>query len=404
MPRQSQRGLGVQQVPEAVSAVRSYAIVFLAWTLIGLIYFGQDVTRRLYASDPTPWVEVRYWAVRVYLSAALTPLILWLGRRWPFERAVWARRTAQHLFFSVSFALVEVVLETAVLVALGWLGTPPSQALFRHWFPLLLIAGFHNGVIAYWVVLGMQSGVRYYRQFHQREEDALRLELHASELKAQLAHAQLSTLKMQLQPHFLFNTLNAIVVLVRQQKAQEAEETLARFSDLLRAVLSDIDAEEVPLSRELEYLRLYLSIEQLRFSDRLRVEIFADQEILDAAVPHMGLQPIVENAVRHGIAQRIAASSIAIRATRVGDTLQIAVIDDGPGFPSTMRVQGQGIGLANTRARLAQLYGDAAGLQIAAAQGHAGAIVTMVLPYHVHDAVTGDADHTQYRSIDRVGG
>jgi two-component system LytT family sensor kinase len=378
---------------------------------VGLIYLGQDVTRRLYLDDPTPWREVGYWAVRVYLSAALTFLILDFGRRWPFERGARLRRLGLHLLLSICFAVVEIMLETAVLWQIGALRLPLQES-FRRWFPFLLISGVHSSVIAYWVVIGVQSGVRYYRKFHEREEEALRLELHASELKAQLAHAQLSALKMQLQPHFLFNTLNAIVVLVRQQKGQEAEETLARFSDLLRAVLSDIDAEEVPLRRELEYLRLYLSIEQVRFSDRLRVEISADAAILDAAVPHMGLQPIVENAIRHGIGRRAAASSIAVRAIRAGETLRLTVTDDGPGLPSATGPEGRGIGLTNTRARLKQLYGDAAALQIVSGDG-GGTIVTMILPYHVNrsesdqeDLVGGfrHAERTHERAIDHFGG
>lgn len=392
-----------------VSALRPYAIAFLAWAIVGLIYLGQDVTRRLYLDDPHPWQEARYWAIRVSVSAALTPLILHLGRRWPFARPVWVRRTLLHAVFSATFAVVEIALETAVLAQVGALAPVSLAHAFRRWFPFLLISGFHSAVIAYWVVLGMQSGLRYYRQFHERAQEALRLELHASELKGQLAHAQLSALKMQLQPHFLFNTLNAIVVLVRQQKGREAEETLARFSDLLRVVLSDMEAEEVPLSRELEYLRLYLSIEQLRFSDRLRVTIAADPDILDAAVPHMGLQPIVENAVRHGIGRRAAASSIEIRATRAGESLHITVKDDGPGFPAMAKPDGHGIGLANTRARLKQLYGDAARLQIAPSDrggdsgsgggcdggcdGGAGATVTMILPYRIGDIGDASLDH-----------
>src|SRR5262249_20097228 len=155
----------------------------------------------------------------------------------------------------------------------------------------------------------------------------------ASELQAQLMRAQLSALKMQLQPHFLFNTLNAIMVLVRQQKGRQAEETLARLSDLLRWVLDDVDTQEVPLRRELEYLQLYLAIEEVRFQDRLRVEIDADPLVLDAAVPHMGLQPIVENAVRHGIGRSLKAGRIHICASRVNGTLEVKVKDDGPGLP-----------------------------------------------------------------------
>jgi LytS/YehU family sensor histidine kinase len=177
--------------------------------------------------------------------------------------------------------------------------------------------GFHSNITTYFTLLGMQYGWQYYRQYQEREREALRLKLDASELRTQLMRAQLSALKMQLQPHFLFNTLNAIMVLVRQQKGRQAEETLARLSDLLRCVLEDVEAQEVPLRRELEYLQLYLSIEQVRFQDRLRVEISADPAILEAAVPHMGLQPIVENAIRHGIGRSSAAGRIQISAARV---------------------------------------------------------------------------------------
>jgi LytS/YehU family sensor histidine kinase len=191
----------------------------------------------------------------------------------------------------------------------------------------------------------------------------------------------LGALKAQLQPHFLFNTLNAIVVLVRQQKGQQAEETLARFSDLLRAVLADMDAQEVTLARELEYLNLYLSIEQLRFSDRLRVDIDVEPDLLDAAVPHMGLQPIVENAIHHGVGQRATPGVIEIRAARMGDELHVMVRDDGPGF-SQPGAGGLKLGLANTRARLKQLYGETSTLK-AGDDPRGGAIVTMVLPFHL---------------------
>jgi sensor histidine kinase YesM len=182
---------------------------------------------------------------------------------------------------------------------------------------VVFMLGFHSNITTYFTLLGMQYGWQYYRQYQEREREAPRLKLDASELRTQLMRAQLSALKMQLQPHFLFNTLNAIMVLVRQQKGRQAEETLARLSDLLRCVLEDVEAQEVPLRRELEYLQLYLSIEQVRFQDRLRVEISADPAILEAAVPHMGLQPIVENAIRHGIGRSSAAGRIQISAARV---------------------------------------------------------------------------------------
>jgi LytS/YehU family sensor histidine kinase len=188
-------------------------------------------------------------------------------------------------------------------------------------------------------------------------------------------------MKMQLQPHFLFNTLNAIMVLVRQQNSRAAEDMLSHLSDLLRCVLEDVEAQEVPLRRELHYLKLYLSIEQVRFPDRLRVEISADVAVQDAAVPQFALQPIVENAIRHGIGASGSAGRVAISARRVNDTLEIRVEDDGPGLARQIDSNEKGIGLANTRARLEQLYGSAARLTLQNAEG-GGAAVTMILPYH----------------------
>jgi sensor histidine kinase YesM len=269
---------------------------------------------------------------------------------------------------------------------LGWYALWPIEPAItvKREFTMVFLFGLHTSVVAYWVVLSIQAAIRNHELARQRAQAALQSDLRSAQLETQVAQARLGALKAQLQPHFLFNTLNAIVVLVRQQKGRQAEDTLARFSDLLRAVLADMDAQEVTLARELEYLRLDLSIEQLRFSDRLRVDIDVDGELLDAAVPHMGLQPIVENAIRHGVGQRSTAGVIAIRASRHGESLHVVVQDDGPGFGScgSGGSGGLGLGLNNTRARLKQLYGDAAELRTGAGpQG--GAVVTMVLPFHV---------------------
>jgi LytS/YehU family sensor histidine kinase len=254
-------------------------------------------------------------------------------------------------------------------------------------FIFLLTIGFHQGIMTYFFLLGAQYGLDYYRKYQEREKQALRLELHTAQLKTQLADAQLGALKMQLQPHFLFNTLNAIMVLVRQQKGKQAEEMLARLGDLLRCVLEDVDAQEVSLRRELEYLQLYLSIEQVRFADRLRAEITVDQSVLDAAVPQMGLQPIVENAIRHGIGRSSGAGRIEISATRLDEILEIKVIDDGPGLARENSSDGKGIGLSNTRARLQQLYGDTARLSVENGE-LVGVVVTMVLPYHLASEIS----------------
>jgi sensor histidine kinase YesM len=361
---------------------RPWFFYFLAWTLVGLIYFAQNVTRRFYWDDPNPWQDLRYWSVNIYLAALLTPLIVWAGRRWPLERQHLPRLIGLHLLLSIAWELLRLALEAAVHLTWNefWPIQPPIS--FRSEIQLLFIFGFHTGVVTYWVVLSIQTALRNYASFQERAQAVLRSELRASQLETQVAQARLGALKAQLQPHFLFNTLNAIVVLVRQQKGPQAEETLARFSDLLRAVLADMDAQEVTLARELEYLKLYLSIEQLRFSDRLRVDIDVDPELLDAAVPHMALQPIVENAIRHGVGQRATPGVINIRAQRIGDSLQVVVQDDGPGFAASGAAGGLKLGLANTHARLRQLYGEASELRTeSGASG--GAQVTMVLPFHL---------------------
>jgi signal transduction histidine kinase len=359
-----------------------WAFYLLAWTLVGLIFFAQNVTRRLYYGEPDIWLDLRYWVVNIYLAAAFTPLAVWAGRRWPLE-APWARVLALHLGLSLAWASCKLTLEA--LFHLGWYEFWPADPpmTVRREFSMVFLFGLHTTVVAYWVVLSIQAAVRNRRLYVERSEQALRSDLRASQLETQVAQARLGALKAQLQPHFLFNTLNAIVVLVRQQKGRQAEDTLARFSDLLRAVLADMDSQEVTLARELEYLRLYLSIEQVRFSDRLRVDIDVDPDLLDAAVPHMALQPLVENAIRHGVGRSATAGAIAIRARREGEALHIEVCDDGPGFRSQPSAAGAGLGLglANTRARLRQLYGGRAELRTGnLASG--GAVVTLVLPYH----------------------
>jgi two-component system, LytTR family, sensor kinase len=353
---------------------RRLALYFVAWTAAGLFFFSQDMSRKLYFDDPTPWWHYFVtWLIGVWIAAALTPAIVWLGRRFPVDRRNWPRRIPLHLGFSFVFAGIDLLLVSLILPPLGFLGALRSPS-FGEAVRVLAVVSFHGNVLSYWTVWAIQHAFRYYRRYQERE--------------TQLARAQLSALKGQLQPHFLFNTLNAIMVLVRQQRGRHAEDTLARLSDLLRCVLDDVDSQEVPLRRELEYVRLYLGIEQLRFQDRLRVDIVVDPAILDAALPHMALQPLVENAIGHGIGRRAAAGRIQIRAVRAGDTLEVRVMDDGPGFPATSGADRPGIGLANTRARLVQLYGDAARLTTENAPD-GGAMVTLVVPYR---EVEGMAD------------
>jgi two-component system LytT family sensor kinase len=361
--------------------LRSVVACLLPWTLIELLVIAQKFSFMLYQGTPPYFPDAWVWCVRVGLSAALTPFVLWVGARWPIERHS-VSRLVLHGVAAIGFALVRPALELALFYSLllaGYnaLDLPLKDIKAELWN--VMVYGFYSAFVRYWVFLSLQAAYRYYEKFRERERAAARLELHASELKAQVTRARLDALKMQLQPHFLFNTLNAIVVLVRGGEQLQAEQALTRLGDLLRAVLDDHEAQQVPLRRELEYLRLYLSIEQMRFSDRLEVSIEADPDLLEAAVPQMVLQPIVENAVRHGISGSTEIGRIEIRVFSRNDTLHLVVKDNGVGFSSLPASKSHGVGLSNLRARLQQLYGAAASLSIRSARMQ-GTEVTLVLP------------------------
>jgi len=370
--------------------LRDYPLFFLLWTVLGLFYFSQGLSQRLLFADPTPWWHYLVaWLIGAYIWALLTPAILFLGRRFPLERRNWLPHTALQLLLGAAFSTLELALETILYTRIGLF--PAMPRAFRVAFVELLVRGFHGGIVNYWIVLGLQWGVLYYRRYRERSQEVLRVELRASELQSQLMSARLDALKMQLQPHFLFNTLNAITVLVRQQRGNDAERMLGHLSDLLRGVLDDVDAQEVSLRRELEYLQLFLAIERVRFPDRLRVEVSADPAAEEALVPQLILQPIVENAVRHGIGRSSSAGLIQITTSRMDDTVELRVQDDGPGLSTDESPEDEGIGLANTRARLHQLYGESACLNLKNGE-HGGVIVTMRIPYRRFNA----KDETAY--------
>lgn len=381
---------GQRPRPPGLQVLRTFAIWLCFWTFVGMMFMGQDVTRRIFFGDPSLWTELGFWTMRVVLSATLTLVILWLGTIFPLEKRAWPRRIPLHVLFCLCFGVVRTALEAVVYshLSAGWGAAYEWAHDVGHTFKVLLIFGLHQAVIAYWFILVVHTAVRYYQKFQERSEAALRLELNAAALREQVTRAQLGALKMQLQPHFLFNTLNTIMGMVRTGEVQQAERALSRFSDLLRAVLDDMEAQEVSLERELAYLRLYLSIEQMRFPDRLTVRIDADPEVLDAAVPHMGLQPLAENAVRHGIGGRVAGGTIDVRAARAGDRLHITVEDAGAGARVPMAT-GRGLGLANLRERLKQLHGGDAELRIECTDH--GAVVEMIVPYRRLEAASGPA-------------
>jgi signal transduction histidine kinase len=376
--------------PRLRQQIRLIAGLWLAWTIAGLFYISQDSVPRLYRGEAVAWKYVFVgWMAGMYVCAALTPALLWLGNRWPVERRVVAH-AGLHLCFSVVFSLLATALEVPVLLLLGVFpsATPPPS--ISAGVRVMLSFGIQGGVVRYWAVIALQAVYRSQKSAKLREREAFELRVQASELARQLATAQLSALKMQLQPHFLFNTLGAIIVLIQQRRMAQAEAMVAKLSDLLRLTLEDVEAQEVPLWRELEFLRLYLSIEQVRFEDRLGVRIAPAPALSDILVPHMVLQPIVENAVRHGLGQSEEAVTIEVKASSSNGSLALVVSDDGPGLPSPGPAH-TGIGLTNTRTRLARLYGDDARLDVEPAAGR-GVRVTITLPIRTPPAESEQCD------------
>ena len=296
--------------------------------------------------QPARWQDLVFQGVEWLFLGALTPITYYLGRRFPLSRDRWVRSLGVHI-------------AGALLLCVGWasLGVLLGEVLGRYpagnylsW----VLTTVPWSVFMYFTVLGCVFAFTYFVEAREREAQA-------SRLAAQLAEARLGALRMQLHPHFLFNSLNAITVLVREQNTAAASRMLELLGDMLRQVLRTEQPHEIPLADELGFLERYLAIEQVRFSDRLRVTWAVDAGTRRALVPGFVLQPIAENAVKHGVAKRADAGRIVISARIENGELELAVEDDGVGFQAT---QAEGVGLSNTRERLATMYGGAARLTI----------------------------------------
>ena len=302
-----------------------------------------------------------------YFWAFLAPAIFAVVRRWPFDGRTWRRAIAAHAAAALAFSLAYGFVATVLFLRFGS-AVPESASLlgFVVWVPF--------GLIPYGATASVGAAVEYSRRLRERE-------LHASRVETQLVESRLGTLRMQLQPHFLFNALNTVAMLVRQGDQQTSVRVLARLSDLLRLILDEARGAEVSLSEELEVVRRYLEIEEVRFGDRLRVEIDADERARSARVPSLLLQPLIENSIRHAIARKAAAGRIRLEARAGNGRLRLSLSDDGPGFPAGFEIgQSDGIGLRNTASRLRYLYGENATLETgASAEG--GAEVRVTIPF-----------------------
>jgi two-component system LytT family sensor kinase len=267
--------------------------------------------------------------------------VIWLGARLSFARRDRIVVVGAHIVLGVAVAFTKLTIRYWIGRVVPWLPTAGWPGIFDQ---------LPTNVLVYWSILGVGYALEYYSRYRERE-------LRAAHLESRLARAQLDVLRMQLNPHFLFNTLHTISVLVREQENDTADRMIARLSELLRLSIDLEATHEVPLARELEILDCYLDIQKMRFQERLRVGRDIEPATRDSLVPTLILQPLVENAIRHGLAQREAGGRIDIVARRTGDQLVVTIRDDGPGLPADFAIGSRGVGLANTRARLDRLYG-----------------------------------------------
>lgn len=348
-----------------------WSLIGAGWVLFALFFASEKVISRIYAGrPPAPGRTLVFWSICAALWFAATPLILWLARRFPLDRQRWLVSSAVHLPASVLVSFMLLGIYTFITTWSGLAGTSQTWAMA---FRAELVATSHSEILTYWMVIGLCHGIDYYRKYRERE-------LRASQLEARLAQAQLEALRMQLHPHFLFNTLNSISVLMGEDVAA-ARRMLTQLSELLRASLKNVGTQEVALSEELDFLQNYLEIEQTRFQDRLSITMDVEPSVLNARVPNLILQPLVENAIRHGIAPRAQSACIEIRAARENGMVKLQVSDNGPGLNSAASKPFQkGIGLSNTEARLKQLYGANHRFEISDVSG-GGLVVVIAIPF-----------------------
>ena len=345
------------------------AIIVGAALLGAMLEAGQAYLGNASLGRPIPWSSAIGRTLPSWLVlAALTPEILWLADRFRLERPLLHRSIPVHAVAAVAFTLLH--LGGTMLVGVMRSG---QYEFFTIGLRKMLTTYFALDVVCYAAIVGMRHALRYRREARTRE-------LAASRLEASLTEAKLQSLRGQLNPHFLFNTLNAISVMALKGEQENVVQMLGTLSDLLRVSIDERLPQEVPLADELDFLDRYLEIQRIRFADRLTVRREIDPTALDALVPSMLLQPIVENAMVHGITATRGPGELGLRAFRENGTLTLEVSDTGPGFmPRDATNCGDGIGLSNTRQRLEQMYGARHALTLGRSHG-GGGLVTISIP------------------------
>ncbi len=369
-------------------------LIFAFWTVLAVLTAASrliDPRGPMLRFSPSTPVAIAF--AESYLWALLTVLIFWLSSRVSLEPR--GNRFGRVLLFIGVGVATAMLVDVAMHLFREALFDLPSPPRGRRGPPITWRTGlvrlwFLDDLIVYFAILAAGIARDIFARYRARHDETVRLTAQAAQLHAQLAEARLAVLSAQLNPHFLFNTLHAVSSLV-ERDPRGVRRMIARLSELLRVTLEGSNEQEIPLSRELELLRLYLDIMEVRFQGKLDLDIDPDDDVMDALVPSFVLQPLVENAVMHGVSKVEGAGRIELRARRDGDDLVVTVRDNGPGLNATTSGDesaahprgpaGGGVGLRTTRARLEQLYGAEFTLSLRPGPG-GGAVAEVALPYH----------------------
>ena len=350
-----------------------WRLIAAFWATVILLSVGQSVLGD--ATGDVHWGRVVGELLEYSLWGLLTPVVFRFVESVPIveptdtEQTTVARNVGLHAAAACVAAIVVDLSEDAVEAGFGERSVDFLQSISRFWFT--------DELVVYLIILMAGLARSYYFQQKAQQEEAERLEERAEDLEAQLTEARLEALRMQLNPHFLFNTLHAVSTLVDRDPSG-VRRMIARLSELLRHVLDEEAPQEVPLSQELEFLDDYFEIQSIRFQGRLDTEVDIPPDLHDAQVPNLILQPVVENAIKHGASQVRGVGRIEVRGRRKDDMLVLSVTDNGPGLSDA---QAEGLGLRNVRARLQGLYGDAHSLHLDSADG-GGTQAVLTLPFH----------------------
>lgn len=346
-------------MPAARRRFPIWLFVSAAWLAPAVLAALKEYVQRLIdRGQPPSWRILLFEGGDWLIYGILTPAVFWLARRLPLDKEHLLRRLPLHL--AASILLCAAWAGGGILLSFALFRETPYGGGGLSW----LLTSLPFGVAVYFAVLGVEHAVFYFFQAHDRER--------------QLVEARMSALRMQLQPHFLLNSLNAITVVVRDRDLTTATRMLDLLGGMLRRVMRTDRPPEVTLAEELDFVRQYLSIEEIRFPDRLQPLVAVDERLRSAAVPEFLLQPLVENAIRHGVARREAPSVVRIESRLEGEDLILSVTDDGPGTEADVV---EGVGLRNTRERLATMYGTRGRLELARTP-EGGTRVTARLPFH----------------------